>query len=437
MATKDPAPGHVRPAENAPRSRLAYIDNLRILLTVFVVLHHAAVTYGNLPVWFYTEPAQDPTGGLLDAFMALNQTFFMGFFFLVSGIFVPGSADRRGARSFLRGRLVRLGVPLLLFLLLLRPLVDAGTYIEESAGEMPYWLYYFVSWDPGPMWFVETLLVFALAYLLIRRFRPPAPERIARRRTGRLPGPAAIAGFTLGLVTLTYLWRVLVPATTYWPIVGLPTPAFLPQYVLLFTVGVLAYRRGWFDAIPRAAGWGGLAVALASLVFLAPPALASLETALLPGTWGSLLMAAFENTFAVGAILFLLWLFQRRFDRQGPSAVSSPTTLTRSTSCTPRCSSRAATCCRGGRLRPWPSSWDWPPWPCPCPGGAPLCCGRFPARTVSSDTGAGRRPGHLRRTGPGREEKRIETLGPGVPSQDRDRSTCAPVFTHGAAWGLR
>lgn len=318
MATRDPFPGHVRQVENAPRGRLAHIDNLRILLTVFVVLHHAALTYGNIPLWFYAEPAQDPTGGALDAFVLLNQTFFMGFFFLVSGIFVPGSADRRGARSFLRGRLVRLGVPLLLFLLLLRPLINAGTSIEEPASEMPYWLYYFVSWDPGPMWFVETLLVFGLAYLLIRRVRPPDPERIARRWTGRLPGPASIAGFTLGLVALTYLWRVLVPATTYWPVVGLPTPAFLPQYVLLFTVGVLAYRRGWFDAIPRAAGWGGLAVAIASLVFLAPPALASLETVLLPGTWGSLLMAAFENTFAVGAILFLLWLFQSRFDHQGP-----------------------------------------------------------------------------------------------------------------------
>lgn len=318
MATEDPTPGHVRPVENAPRGRLAYIDNLRILLTVFVVLHHAALTYSNLPLWFYAEPAQDPTGGVLDAFIALNQTFFMGFFFLISGIFVPGAVDRKGARSFLRGRLVRLGVPLLLFLLLLRPLVNAGTYIQDAAGEMPYWLYYFVSWDPGPMWFIETLLVFALAYLLIRRFRPPDPERIARRRTGRLPGPAAIAGFTLGLITLTYLWRVLVPATTYWPVVGLPTPAFLPQYVLLFTVGALAYRRGWFDAIPRAAGWGGLAVAVAALMVLAPPALASLETALLPGTWGSLLMAAFENTFAVGVILFLLWLFQRRFDHQGP-----------------------------------------------------------------------------------------------------------------------
>jgi hypothetical protein len=31
-----------------PRPRLFYLDNLRILLTVLVVLFHAAITYGNI-----------------------------------------------------------------------------------------------------------------------------------------------------------------------------------------------------------------------------------------------------------------------------------------------------------------------------------------------------------------------------------------------------
>lgn len=303
--------------ESPATPRLAYIDNLRILLTVLVVLHHAALTYSNIPLWFYAEPAQDPSGGLLDIFIALNQTFFMGFFFLASGIFVPGSTERRGVKSFLRGRVIRLGVPLLLFLLLMRPIIAVSGYLEHGEGETPYWLYLLVTWDPGPMWFVETLLVFSLAYVLIRQLRPPRQELIAQRRTGRFPEPTMIVGFTLVLIGATYLWRVLVPVGSYWPIVGLPTPTFLPQYVLLFTIGVLAYRRGWFDAIPRAAGLGGLATAIASLVLLGPIAAISIEAAMQRGSLASLIMAAFENTFAVGVILFLLWLFQRFFNQQG------------------------------------------------------------------------------------------------------------------------
>ncbi|HLU95843.1 MAG TPA: acyltransferase family protein [Thermobifida alba] len=319
---------HPPDAAVRPRPRLHHIDNLRILLTVLVVLHHVAVTYGNIPVWYYTEPAQDPTGVLLDLLVITNQAFFMGFFFLISGYFVPGSHERRGSRAFLRERLRRLGVPLLLFILLLRPLLTAGHYPQlradfaEQGVELPYWLYYLLTWDPGPLWFVEVLLVLTLGYLLLHRLRgtraavpsprrPPAP--------GRLPGPLAVAAFVVGLTLATHGWRVLAPAP-YWPFVGLPSPGYLPQYVALFTVGVLAFRHDWFRRIPRAAGWAGFAVAAAALaVFLTVRPLLG-EAAGHPGTWSALAVAAWENTFAVGMVLGLLVLFRERFGRQGRPA---------------------------------------------------------------------------------------------------------------------
>ena len=35
------------------RTRLYYLDNLRVVLTALVVLHHAAVTYSHIPLWYY------------------------------------------------------------------------------------------------------------------------------------------------------------------------------------------------------------------------------------------------------------------------------------------------------------------------------------------------------------------------------------------------
>jgi hypothetical protein len=61
---------------------------------VLVVLHHAAITYGNIPIWYYSEPASDSSGAVLDLLVMFNQTFFMGSFFLIAGYFVPGSYDR-------------------------------------------------------------------------------------------------------------------------------------------------------------------------------------------------------------------------------------------------------------------------------------------------------------------------------------------------------
>jgi peptidoglycan/LPS O-acetylase OafA/YrhL len=296
--------------------RLWYLDNLRVLLTVLVVLFHVALTYGNLPIWYYHEPAGDPSGVALDLFVVVVQMFFMGGFFLISGYFAPGSYDRRGGRRFVRNRLLRLGVPLLVYLLVLRPMVNFGGLAMMRATydpALPYWRYYLLSWDPGPLWFVEVLLAFALVYALLRRLRGPvAPAD----EPARAPGTPAIAAFVAVLGLATFAWRLLVPNGTYWPIVGLPSPAYLPQYVLLFAVGAMAYRRGWLTAMPRRAGALGLVAAGVALVALAVAGFAPGQAA---GT-SLLLMAAFaEAVFATGILVGLLMLFRERWNRQGAS----------------------------------------------------------------------------------------------------------------------
>ncbi|MEV4112489.1 acyltransferase family protein [Nonomuraea sp. NPDC049695] len=287
-----------------PRTRLHSIDNLRTVLTVLVVAHHVAVTYGNIPLWYYTEPAKDPSGGLLDLLVTFNQAFFMGFFFLISGFFTPGSYDRKGSRAFVRDRLVRLGIPLLLFILLLRPLVNFGDYARVDG--MPYWKFYLRSWDPGPMWFAEVLIVFALVYALWRSRRAPLESRPAPLRF------RSVALFVVGLAVATFLWRIPVPTGTYVPVLGLPTPNFLPQYVSMFVLGCVAFRRGWFETLPARAGRLGLVAAGVSTAVLLPPAVMT------SGAVASALMAAWESAFAVSMVIGLSVLFRERFAEQGP-----------------------------------------------------------------------------------------------------------------------
>ncbi|MDT0304889.1 acyltransferase family protein [Streptomonospora wellingtoniae] len=319
MASDRPLTSAPRGAAAPARPRLHYLDHLRAALTVLVVLHHAALAYSNVPAWYYVDPGDDPSSTLLDAFLALNQAFFMGFFFLISGYFTPGSHDRKGAGGFLVGRLARLGVPLLIYLVFLRPLVYLAIYLGD-ADPVPYWRFYVTTWDPGPMWFVEALLVFALVYALIRRLRPvrrtSAAEADRPGGPARLPGPAAVAGFVAVLVAATYLWRMVVPGDATWPVVGLPTPGFMPQYVLLFAAGALAFRKGWLDAVPRWAGRGGAAAALLTAPVYLLLLAAVYEEALTPGSWQSLAVAAVESVLAVGTVLALLALFQRLFNRR-------------------------------------------------------------------------------------------------------------------------
>ncbi|GAA2206839.1 acyltransferase [Nonomuraea monospora] len=285
-------------------TRLHAIDNLRVMLTALVVTHHVAITYGNIPLWYYVEPAKDPSGIVLDLLVVADQAFFMGFFFLLSGFFTPGSYDRKGPRLFVRDRLVRLGVPLVVYLLLLRPLAGLGGVLGR--GDTPFWEYYLRSWDPGPMWFVEVLIVLALAYTGWRALRAPLDQRPAQLTV------RAVAVFTVALAAATFLWRLLVPTGTYWPVVGLPTPNFLPQYAAMFVLGCVAFRRGWFETLPaRAAGLGFGLAGVATPVLLVP----SLFTT---GALSAALTAAWESAFAVGMVIgFTVW-FRERHNTQGP-----------------------------------------------------------------------------------------------------------------------
>ena len=70
-------------------TRLFYIDNLRIFLIILVVLHHLAITYGAPGGWYYNESkAGFPEILPMAMFVATNQSFFMGMFFMLSAFFI-------------------------------------------------------------------------------------------------------------------------------------------------------------------------------------------------------------------------------------------------------------------------------------------------------------------------------------------------------------
>jgi hypothetical protein len=296
---------------------------------MLVVVHHVAVMYGDIPIFYYTEPARDPSGRILDHLLLADQAFFMGFFFLIAGYFVPGSYDRKGGRAFMRDRLIRLGIPLLAFLILLRPILTAGIYpkfrdiVAEQGHDLPYWLFYLITWDPGPLWFVEVLLLFSWLYTLWRKHQGTSlvAQRLEATPTvTRVPGNLEMLGYAMALAGLTYFWRILVPIGQYWPIVGLPTPSFLPQYASLFVIGAIAYRRGWLLELSRRAGWFGLALAVVASAVLGPVTLGAAfqgSSWVGHGTWRSLAYALWESTFAVGLIVALLVLFRERFNDEG------------------------------------------------------------------------------------------------------------------------
>src|SRR5690606_20180616 len=116
-------------------------------------------------------------------------------------------------------------------------------------------------------------------------------------------------GVMIGLIVITAAitvpWRQLVPDGSYWPVIGLPSPAYLPQYALMFAAGVLAARRQWLQRMPGSLGWVGLALAVLAVLVVTPTmSAAGPVAASMAGSVGTSIMG-------VGLGAALLMLFRR------------------------------------------------------------------------------------------------------------------------------
>jgi glucan biosynthesis protein C len=245
------------------KQRLAYLDNLKVLLVVGVIAVHAAITYGLDGSW-YLESYDQMTSAVVDVVtvvLGIGWLFGLGLFFMIAGRLSGRSLDRKGPRRFARERLIRLGIPLVVYTLLISPLLEYVDYRWNGGGTRA--LQPFVSaqiWHfaPGPTWFLEALLAFTLGNALLRQLRPQAepPPRGALR--GR-----QVAAIALAIAVTSFATRFAFPVGSEQFHLQL---AMFPQYVILFSLGVAAGRRGWLEVLgPDLRRRCALAGAIASL----------------------------------------------------------------------------------------------------------------------------------------------------------------------------
>ena len=311
------------PSKATDSSRLFFVDNLKVALIILVVLHHFAVIYGANTPFYYIEPAYHDILALLVLvlFQLLNQAYFMGLFFLLSGYFTPGSFDRKGAKFYLKERLLRLGIPTLLYMFILGPIAAIGIYqMPETLTKIttPFtWQQYPTLIGIGPMWFAVMLLIFECGYIAWRIAAKRWANRVADHLV--LPQFRVIFAFSLVLALTSYLVRIVLPLGKY--VLSFPSLAYFPQYLSFYLIGIVAARYNWLRTLPGSMGKRGFWLALAVTLLFFPVALSSqLGTPggfLGIGTWQSGVYALWDSTFSVGMCLFLITLFRRFFDSAG------------------------------------------------------------------------------------------------------------------------
>ncbi|MGD8536652.1 MAG: acyltransferase family protein, partial [Candidatus Aminicenantes bacterium] len=172
------------------------------------------------------------------------------------------------------------------------------------------------------MWFVAHLLVYALGYWLWRLL---TKHRIPVSKSNlSVPTHQVILAYALGLAAVTWVVRFWYPIDR-WKDLLFVVPseiAHLPQYLSLFIVGIVAYRRDWFRRLSTRTGmiwlWIGLIAAVSRYAYsLVGRRFIPSITAGGGPNWRSLVYSTWEAFICVGLCVGLLVLFRDRLNKRG------------------------------------------------------------------------------------------------------------------------
>jgi fucose 4-O-acetylase-like acetyltransferase len=221
--------------------RLYYVDNLRTLLAVFVIMVHLASTYSGVGFWAYHErPTDDFTYYFLINIIIFGHAFIVSTFFMISGYFSARSIEKKSFFPFIWGKLVRLGLPFLMFYYLLSPY---GYFIKHTQyitfGE--YWEFLMTCFETndrfryGASWFLVALIMFdalfSFAFIWLRK----------KKVNMKLPF-SRIVILLLILSVVTYVVRIWHPIHS--AEFGFRFANF-PRYVFFYVIGALAFKSGF------------------------------------------------------------------------------------------------------------------------------------------------------------------------------------------------
>jgi peptidoglycan/LPS O-acetylase OafA/YrhL len=275
-------------------NRVAFLDNLRTIMVLLVLVFHSGASYGS-SVEFWPFHDVNPSKAI-DLFLFFLDMFMMAVLFFVAGYFALPSIQKKGVWQFLRDKFKRLGIPWLIVIFLLLPALDYVHYWSSSLnsglptrGYGEHWLLsikriagFNVGWMNMStyldmtvhfyqryMWYVSLLIAFFVVFALLHAAKDKAVGNTQRSIDDKAP-PTNSIFLSLALTGfLTVLLFALVKFFLYsdfldkgWFTLGNVIQfqcGKLIIYGCYFGLGIYAYSRNWFaegNELGRPWAWG-------------------------------------------------------------------------------------------------------------------------------------------------------------------------------------
>jgi peptidoglycan/LPS O-acetylase OafA/YrhL len=217
------------------RSSIA-LSNLRGVVIVIVLAFHSVLAYlSYLPATGYafdTPPYKWQAIPIVDShrwfgfdlFCAWQDVSLMSLMFFLSGLFVPASLARKGSRTFLADRFLRIGMPLCLVVAFVIPMAYYPSYrvtaIDPSI--IAFWRHWLALpfWPPGPQWFLWELLVLNVLAAGLHGFAPRWYEVFGRLSAAARANPVRFFAVLVAASALAYVPLALIFSPWTWFNVG-------------------------------------------------------------------------------------------------------------------------------------------------------------------------------------------------------------------------
>ena len=267
-----------------PQQRLLFMDNLRYVIVLYVLFFHVSAGYSGFPEYFQ----ETQSGGFFKIVRGIIHFIpRMPLLFFVAGYFALPSLEERGAAGFFKRKFERLGLPWLLSIVLIGPLMPFLGYYSQSFNGLAsasYWDFWTAFMESGfselitPIAFVPNPQYHQMHYwftsVLLQLYALMALGRWAWKKWGPAPGVApampksTFKVFLLGAAAIALFKTLFMVLDAPNGVLGFFvhfSPSAFATYAGFFILGLYASSRKWFmdGQVP---GWRPIGLLLGCLL---------------------------------------------------------------------------------------------------------------------------------------------------------------------------
>ena len=270
-------------SEISTENRVIFFDNMRFFIVLCVVLQHSSNAYTHLTWWPVSDNASSAIVEWLRSFI---DAFAMPLLFYIAGYFAVPTIQKKGVAAFMKGKLKRLGIPWLICIFAICPILpliyhytrdaltlstsywDLWLVLMKNAAEFKVGIIYSMNelmqtnqFYQRYMWFLSLLLLFFSVFAVIYSLKKSWFEAIDQPVNSEIPSVLSTLKTLVIIGFLTFLCSFVMIGSMFFlaPQLSDPEPFFtlgnviqfrpsrLFLFIIYFTFGILTFKNKWIE----------------------------------------------------------------------------------------------------------------------------------------------------------------------------------------------